>query len=161
MKSIHWGLSNVWTYTYPTLSILYHFFKRRHRALLCEEYMQSRIQNTLLSFFTYNLQGYLRWKMIISENIAFEAQFNNFKLRSVLKCSIFHILTVPSTPKVMTSWWLLEYELEYTFEYIFWVADNLVIKQGPIIDIVMSTVLGAILHDFEDWIPDSNSFSIG
>ena len=93
--------------------------------------------------------------MIISENIA-------FKSRSVLEMFNFSYFNnfsiVPATPKVMTSRWLLKYEVEYNFDYIFWAPNNLVIKHGPTIDIIMGIVLRIILLDFEDCVTNSDLF---
>ena len=44
--------------------------------------------------------------------------------------------TILSTSKVVTSGWLLAYEVEYIFKYIFWTVNHLVMKIGQLKDIV-------------------------
>ena len=51
---------------------------------------------------------------------------------------------IPSSSKVVTSWWILSQEGKNIFEYISWIINHFVMKLGQLIDIVKDNNLKKI-----------------
>ena len=67
------------------------------------------------------------------ENVIFKAIAEFFhlmeKLHSALEeFNFFTFITIPSTLKIVVSWWVLTHEFEYISEYLFWIVNHLDIK---------------------------------
>ena len=51
----------------------------------------------------------------------------------------FIFWTIPTTMKVLGSWWISAEHVEYIFKNILWIVNHLVIKLGQLIDLVMGS----------------------
>ena len=85
-------------------------------------------------------KGYLRYKMLTSQNVSSEAQIKIFLFRRKIifryqDIQIFVFLTVPWFTKSVRSQWVLVHETRCIFKYILWTTIHEVIKLGQLIDI--------------------------
>ena len=104
-------------------------------------YYQSTPLNLFFPGLTWDVICSLSWKMITSEKKFFLAQFNIFLilLKShvpFMKYSIFYVLNhcinIESCDVIMR----ISHNVEYIFEYIFWIVNHWIMKLGQLIVIV-------------------------
>ena len=67
----------------------------------------------------------------------------------------FIFWNIQPTFKILTSWWVLTHELKYIFEYIFAITNQLVMKIGQLVDLVM----GNIFRKYFAWFGELGSKS--
>lgn len=63
--------------------------------------------------------------------------------RNLVKDWVFLAFTGPKRVlEIILAWWVLVHKTEYSFQYIFWIINHLVMKLGQYRDIAMGNIFG-------------------